>query len=138
MIVTNLLIRIGFSLVTNFSDTLNLPERPREIEDIQRYLVSSPRSPLDLYLVARNGDQFRIKDGTVYSFTTTNSFKDRKLTDDYLKFEGKLVLQSNEVVKIASDTIWHLIKDKSLPLKVAPLTVNPKNNGKPTSFWWIT
>jgi hypothetical protein len=75
MIQTNLLLSIGFSLVSNFTNVVPVrPEAvPTKIDDLKHYVVGSPNSPIHLYLVDRQGTEFWLDGGVVYSYRTSGS-----------------------------------------------------------------
>jgi hypothetical protein len=122
MIDTNLLLSIGFSIITNFANVVHLPDNavPKSPADLQRCLIGSPYSPIDLFLEDRQEKCFEISDGVVCRYSSPDSFfeiQDPKLIPNYT---GTSLLTTNDLMGIASVTVQRLVKHG-----------NPVTNGPP-------
>jgi hypothetical protein len=100
MIETNALLIIGFSLIAGFSNVVHIPDGavPTKVEDLQKCVVGSPHSPVDLYLVDKLGREFWIRDGVVARFCCPGCYKDWRAGHEVPKLERVPMLSSNDVL----------------------------------------
>src|SRR5438477_12788280 len=77
MVATNELLSIGFGIIASFTNIVRIPSDavPTKPDDLKKYVVGSPRSPVDLLLVHRDGTRFWITDGAVSWFCTPGSYR---------------------------------------------------------------
>jgi hypothetical protein len=111
MIATNILLNIGFSMVTAFAHVLSIPDEdiPKGTNDLYRYIAGLP-TPTSLYLYTTNGASFEIGHGMVEMFSTRHSYFVSQNPSETPRFEGKAIITSNEVVEFASAILQGLIK----------------------------
>ena len=74
MVATNELLSMGFGIIASFTNAVQVPvdSVPTKKADLQRYVVGSPRSPVDLFLVHRDGTRFWVTDGAVTWFVRSS------------------------------------------------------------------
>jgi hypothetical protein len=111
MIATNALLSAAFSLIAAFTNTINLQrDAPTSVDDLQRFVIGGVRRPTDVYLATKQGAEYWIANGVVYSFACKDSYfrlQDSKLLD---RFRGEATANSNEVVQIARNTLQKLAR----------------------------
>jgi hypothetical protein len=114
MVDTNALLSIAFSLIANFTNVVQVPSDavPQNPADLSKFVVGSPSSPTDLYLVHRKGTAFWISGGVVYRYRSPGSFFRLQNTALIPNYEGTSTLDSNGVVRIAATALQRLIKTK--------------------------
>ena len=129
MIDTNALLSIAFTLISNFTQVVEVPYHavPQKTADLESCLIGSPSSPCDLYMVHRKGTEFWIADGVVWAYRSPGSYFN--LQDAHLipKFTGDSALSSNSAIELAATTLRRLIRDGD------PLTNGPPRVLYPSS-----
>lgn len=90
MIDTNVLLSIGLSLISQFTNIVAVPNQavPASIGDLEKMVVSSPNSPTELHLFHRLGTRFGVRDGAVYDFATPGSCYELQDPNLISKFQG--------------------------------------------------
>jgi hypothetical protein len=127
MVLTNVLLSISFSLISNFLTKAELPQAiaPRSIEDVGRYHVGFNYAPIDTYVELKNGNEFWIRNGVVQSFLSPSALYVNRDPNP----AGKLAtpsLTSNEVVALANRVLERLarrgnpVSDQPARVKVSP------------------
>src|SRR2546421_3368995 len=98
MLDTNLLLSIGFSMISNFAQVVHIPAEmiPRSRTDLQRCDIGAPFSPTYLYLVDTSGTRIRIMDGVVRSFASSSSYFEHP--ELAYKRTGVSTMSSNDVI----------------------------------------
>jgi len=116
MVNTNALLNIAFTLITNFTRVVSVPNDavPHDVGDLARYVVGSSSSPVHLYLVDRKGTEFWIDDGVVYNYRSPGSFFSLQDTGSISHYTGTSTLGSNDLVHIAAKALQQLIKSEDI------------------------
>jgi hypothetical protein len=111
MVVTNQLLTIAFSIVTNFTSLVEVPTDcvPRTLADIKHYGIGSPSSPIDIGLTQTNGGHFGVCDGVVSYFDSERSVFHEQDPGKLWKYSGTAILTTNEALLLASNTLQRLI-----------------------------
>jgi hypothetical protein len=141
MVLTNALLSIGFSLVSNFANVVEMPAEvlPRRVEELREYFIGDPHSPIDLYLVHRGGTMFGIRDGAVTMFESPGSYIKLQDPSRVPEFFGEPTLSSNQVLELATKTIEKLVRTTNPIANIKPLVERPKKiNGKEIPFYEIS
>src|SRR5438876_619504 len=139
MVDTNTLLSIGFSIVANFANVVEIPDHasPASLGDLRKYVVGSPRSPVDLFLWDRRGTRFWIEDGAVHRFCTPGSYRDSSVRSGS-QFQGEPKVASDDAVKLAVKALWGLTKGSS-PVIHSPPSIRPADtHGEQAPFYWLT
>ena len=81
MIDTNQLLSIAFTLISNFTNVVEIPgdHVPTRREDLKEIVVGSPASPLAIYMAHRLGDEFWLEHGVVQQYQSPESFHHKDL-----------------------------------------------------------
>jgi len=121
MVLTNALLSIAFGIVANFTNVVPIPDEavPKRVEDLARFIVGSPSSPLDMFLVDRKGTEFEISGGVVRHFDSPGSYFGLQDPRSIDRYRGSSQLSSNEVVEIARKTLQRLVRNGD-PLRKGP------------------
>jgi hypothetical protein len=141
MINTNLLLSIGLHLVANFTNSVSLPDEaiPKTREDLRSFVVGTPYSPVDLYLVAKSGPEFWIRDGTIHGFRSPDSFFQLQDPSRLKEFAGTSTLTTNELVDLATATLKRLRPgDGALPAGTPTILPAGAYQGKPLPFFRVS
>lgn len=122
MVDTTQLLSIAFTLISNFTNVVEIPADhvPTCREDLKDIVVGSPFSPVDIYMVHRLGDEFRVRNGVVTDYQSPESFHHKDLRTMLTKFLGPPTLSTNEVVERASHIMRKLTKTGRSVDVVAP------------------
>lgn len=140
MINTNLLISIGFAIITNFVQHVPIPDAnaPKAQSDLTNFRVGSPHSPLDLAVRGPSESLFVIIDGSVQYFKGSHSFFREQDPSRIAEYAGSAVFTSNEIVGLASNVLQSLLKD-SVRLTCGPLRVQQGGiyNGRHIPFYLL-
>jgi len=118
MIDTNAILSIGFALVSNFTSVVTVPQSAllTDTNCLEKYVVGSLHSPVDLSLFDKKGNRFWIWSGVVQAYESADSyFLDQSLTN-IAKYVGKPTLSSNQVADLALSTIERLSRNGN-PIK---------------------
>jgi hypothetical protein len=110
MINTNLLLSIGFSIVSNFANVVHVPPGlvPRAPEDVSKAIFGNPSSAAYLFVVHKRGSRFRVNEGVVQSFVSPASFFEHpELAHEGM---GRSKLDANQVVALTQSTLECLSK----------------------------
>src|SRR5438552_2390954 len=112
MLDTNLLVNIGLSMITNFADTIGIPQDwvPRATTDVVACTVGDPIGPTSLHLVSRGGIQFWIGRGAVRGFTCPGSYFTAQDPNLLPQFLGTTTMTSRDAVQIATKALRGLAK----------------------------
>jgi hypothetical protein len=142
MVLTNLLLGVGFTLISNFSNSVGMPGRdvPKVVEDLRYYAVGAFESPVNMYLISRDGASFWIKKGAVTGYASPDSYHytgaNSRSLDPYM---GEASLDRQQATELAIRVIKRLAKNgdpfPGLPPKQHPLE---DYKGKPIPFYWFT
>lgn len=113
MIATNQLLSIAFAVISNFANVVEIPQRelPQQQEDLTKILIGTPNSPLDMYLVHKQGSEFWLSDGVVYQYYSPVSFFHMQDFSRRAGLVGPATLSSNEVVRRAIGVMERLVKN---------------------------
>jgi len=122
MIDTNLLVSIGNSIITNFTNVVSVRQDcvPKTPADFHRLMVGTPYSPIGVQVTITGGTTFAIRDGAVNYFESPYSVFSEQNPDQLGKYAGTSILTSNQVFLIASNTLQSLIKTKHVLTNGAP------------------
>jgi hypothetical protein len=110
---TNLLMSLGFSIISNFAGLVPLPEKaapPQSLAQLRKCLIGSPKSPADISFWGTNGCSYHISGGFVNSFDCPGSYFHFEDPTRIFKFEGASVLTEKQGVEIASNVVQRLAK----------------------------
>lgn len=123
MIDTNQLLSICFTVISNFASMAHLPREcvPNTPQDLVRLVVGSPRSPIDLYLVNRTGDEFWISEGIVEQYLSPDSYFNLQSASSLRRLAGKATMGSNDVVSLAYSIIRALAKGTNPAARAKPI-----------------
>jgi hypothetical protein len=142
MIDTNALLAIGLSIVTNFSDVVQVPNGavPRTTQDLAKFVVGGPPPvpSTDLYLVDRRGTQFRLRNGTVHSYSSPMSYKEHGASREKGRSNDVPLLNSNQVVERATEIIRRLAKSSDPTVGLTPLVRRAGDVEEKIPFYWIS
>ena len=122
MINTNLLLSIGYSIVTNFAHLVPIPEKdiPMAPSDLRIYAVGPGHSPVDFRMVNRaSGANYEVVDAVVQYFQSAQDYFLEQEPRRIGKYDGASVFTSSEVVYQSSNILQRLIRTG------APLTNGP-------------
>jgi hypothetical protein len=141
MIATNELLKIGFAIVAGFTNVVQIQRGavPTTAADLAKFVAGGP-APVpstSLYLLDRRGNEFWIKDGTVYQFSSPGSYKELQNPSAISKFKGAPVLTSNQVVALATKTLQGLAKQGDPTEALRPSVRVPRASDQ-IPFYWIT
>lgn len=145
MILTNTLLSIGFSIVSNFANVVPIPpeQLPTRVEDCQQVGVILP--PLvwsfDLGLIHKRGTFFHISNGAVFIYRSAGSYAGAQYPEEIPRFTGLASLSTNQVVELATRTVERLVKKGPNPIAGLPPKVFHEGNeeyrgdGKKSEFY---
>jgi hypothetical protein len=99
MVNTNELLSIAFSLITSFTNVVNVPPQgvPHSSGDVARIGLINPTTRFDLYLAQREGYEYWIRDGVVQGYASPDSFFRGQGVDVPVRLRGQATLSSNQV-----------------------------------------
>ena len=99
MVNTNELLSIAFSLITSFTNVVNVPPQgvPHSPADLTRIGLINPTTRFDLYLAQREGYEYWIRDGVVQGYASPDSFFRGQGLDVPARLRGQATLSSNQV-----------------------------------------
>ena len=142
MLDTNALLSISFALIANFASVVRIPPDsvPAGTADLQRLVVGSPRSPIDLHCVHRRATLFWIEDGAVIGYRSPGSFWAVQELEQLTNFHGVATLSTNEVLALAERTARGLVKFGDPFTNGAPI-LRPAGrfpNGEAIPFYHVT
>ena len=124
MVDTNQLLSIAFTLISNFTNVVEIPTDhvPTRRQDLVKLVVGSPVSPVDIYMAHRLGDEFWFRDGIVHQYQSPDSFHHRQDITRRAQFLGPATLSTNEVLERATHIMRKLARTgrsvDSIPPKI--------------------
>jgi hypothetical protein len=123
MIDTNTLLSIGFSLLAQFTNVVRLPTDvvPQQPGHLQRYLIGTPNSPIDLFLAHSGGTSFLISHGIVQRVLSPKSFFHLQDPKSLNKFIGEPVLSLTQITNIAVTVVKRLANHNPHFLQQVPV-----------------
>lgn len=112
MVDANLLMGIAFSIITNFTSQVPVPEDciPKSTNDFKKYVIGTPYSPIDIGVWCRGGAQYVVCDGIVNYFDSNRSVFGEQDPDRLGAYNGISIVSSNQALTIASNALQRLIK----------------------------
>jgi hypothetical protein len=121
MIDTNLLLTIGFSIVTNFTSIVPVPDQdvPKSPNDLRIYRIGTVRSPTDFFLISSSEANYEIVEGVVSHFASWQDYYAEQDPRHITNWVGVSTLSSNQVIDLVSNTLQRLIPGK-IPLTNGP------------------
>jgi len=141
MVDTNALLSIAFSMLANFSNIVEVPHQavPMGVDDLEKCVLGSPNSPVDVTMVHKKGTRFFISRGSVCDFCTPGSFRELQDPKQLPKFLGEPTLDSNAVLRLATTTLQRLVKTGD-PFTNGPpkLTIPHLSDGQSLPFYYIS
>ncbi len=113
MIDTNQLLSVAFSLISSFTNVVNIPSAtvPQQRDDLARIVVGGPYSPLDLWLVCKGGDEFWIRRGVVNQYLSPDSYFRAQNVGALSRLKGTPKLSPDEVLELATNIVRRLAKN---------------------------
>lgn len=137
MVDTNLILSIGFTIISNFAATVPVPmaDVPRSAANVQKVMIGSPSRPDDLFLWEANGARFTVSDGTVEYFESPGSYFHRRGFRDIPRVSSKDALTrdltEDLALKLASNALQKLIRTTNTLAGLVPRTshVGPSSKG---------
>jgi len=117
MIDTNLLLAVAFSMVTNFTSVVPVPESdiPKSPQDLRIYRLGTVNSPVDAMVAGPTGAPYWLMGGVVQYFNSPQNYFREQSPERIGNYAGSPTLTSNQVVQVASDTLKRLAKSSSMP-----------------------
>lgn len=137
----NALLKIGFALVAQFTNVVDVPPwaAPQSTNDLEAFVAGDPHSPVDLFLMHKKGSYFWIRDGVVHGYETPGSYFCLQDPERITNFVGIAQLSSNQVLELATATVRRLVKSGDPLANQSPIveTASPYH-GKPVPFYRFT
>src|SRR5437762_12041593 len=101
MVNTNELLSVAFSLITSFTNVVNVPPQgvPHSQADLTRIGLIHPKTRFDLWLVQREGYEYWIRDGVVQGYASPDSFSGGQRLHVPVWLRDRPTLSSNQVVE---------------------------------------
>jgi hypothetical protein len=122
MVNTNELLSIAFSLITSFTNVVNVPPQgvPHSPADLTRIGLINPTTRFDLWLVQREGYEYWIRDGVLQGYASPDSFFRGQGLDVPVRLRGQPTLSSNQVVELATAILARLGKTGNPAERIRP------------------
>lgn len=141
MIDTNAVLAFAFSIISNFTNVVDIPleQVPKCKADLKICSVGRSFFPLDVYLESKQGSSFWIANGIVEQFHAPKTYFELQDPKQISEFVGTATLSSNEVFALADTTIRRLIKNGDPLTNITPkVTVAQPYKGRPVPSYDIT
>ena len=122
MVATNLLLTIGFSIVTNFARLVPIPEQdvPRTPDDLRIYAVGPGHSPVDFRMVNKASKAaFDIVDASISYFQSSGDYFFEQRPERIGQYAGQSMLTLSDALQLSSNALQRLVKT-SIPLTNGP------------------
>ena len=138
MVNTNELLSIAFSLITSFTNVVNVPPQgvPHSQADLTRIGLINPTTRFDLWLVQREGYEYWIRDGVLQGYASPDSFFRGQGLDVPVRLRGRPTLSSNQVVELATGILGRLGKTGNPAEKIRPTVETARQADLP--FYLLT
>lgn len=122
MVDTNQLLSIAFTIISSFTNVVHIPPDrvPQDRADLQKIVIGSPHSPLDLWLVHKRGDEFWICDGVVQQYQSPDSYFHLQNNAARSRLMGAQTISSNQVIEMATNILQRLAKTGNPVAMVKP------------------